>query len=294
MPWLQLSLDASDLAPERLEQALMEAGAQAVTLQDAADQPLYEPEPGAHPLWARSRVIGLFPAGVDMAQVQQNLRQALGRAELPGCRIEPLEDRDWTRAWMDHFHPMRFGTRLWICPREHAPPDPRAVNLRLDPGLAFGTGTHATTALCLEWLDQAALHGQRVIDYGCGSGVLAIAALLLGARTAWAVDNDPQALQATRRNAEDNGVLERLTVCPPEALTERGADLLLANILAGPLIALAPDFSTRVRLGGTLVLSGILQEQVSAVMQAYAPWFALEQTGAREGWVRLSGARVPS
>ncbi|MDE2088994.1 MAG: 50S ribosomal protein L11 methyltransferase [Gammaproteobacteria bacterium] len=294
MPWLQLSLDASDLTPERLEQALMEAGAQAVTLQDAADQPLYEPAPGAHPLWARIRVIGLFPADADMARVQQNLRQALGRAELPGCRVEPLEDRDWTRAWMDHFRPMRFGTRLWICPRDQAPPDRHAVNLRLDPGLAFGTGTHATTALCLEWLDQATLHGQRVIDYGCGSGVLAIAALLLGARMAWAVDNDPQALQATRRNAEDNGVVERIAVCPPEALAERDADLLLANILAGPLIALAPDFSTRVRTGGTLVLSGILQEQACAVMLAYAPWFALEQTGAREGWVRLSGARVPS
>lgn len=293
MPWLQLTLEARDLDPQRLEAALRQAGAQAITLQDAADHPVYEPAPGALPLWPYTRVCGLFPADTDMGRVRERLCDALGRAELPSCRIEPLEDRDWVRAWMDHFRPMRFGARLWICPRDQTPPEPHAVNLRLDPGLAFGSGTHATTALCLEWLDQTPPRGWQVIDYGCGSGVLAIAALLLGARTAWAVDNDPQALQATRQNAGENGVLDRIAVYPPETLPALEADLLLANILAEPLIALAPEFGARVRPGGMLVLSGLLQEQAPAAIRAYAPWFEMEQTGAREGWVRLSGARVP-
>jgi ribosomal protein L11 methyltransferase len=289
--WLQLTLVADRHSPEQLEDALLAAGALAVTLSCGDGPPVLEPAPGENPVWERTRVTGLFEAQTDIAAVRFRLERQLGPEVLDEARLDDLAERDWTRAWLDDFHPMRFGRRLWVCPGDAAPPDPEAVNLLLDPGLAFGTGTHPTTALCLEWLDGAELAGRRVIDYGCGSGILAIAAALLGAERVRATDIDPQALIACDSNAARNRVAERIDLGPPEALGEEPADLLLANILAGPLIALAPRFAGLLRPGGSLVLSGILAEQGDEVRAAYAPWFDFEPPVRREEWLRLSAVR---
>ncbi|NIP72402.1 MAG: 50S ribosomal protein L11 methyltransferase [Gammaproteobacteria bacterium] len=292
MPCIQVSIElpaGSD--PESYERALLECGALSVTLTDAADQPVLEPAPGETPTWPHTRVTGLFAGGVDTADVERRLVRALGMGEPPALRVEPLEDRDWARAWMDAFRPMRFGRRLWICPEGSEPPEPGCAVLLLDPGLAFGTGTHPTTALCLEWLDAHPPAGLEVIDYGCGSGVLAVAAALLGARGVRAVDNDPQALAATRANAAKNGVAPAVHAFAAEALPGEPADVLLANIVARPLCELAQCFAGLVRAQGRIVLSGILESQVDALRSAYTPWFQLSAPALREGWARLEGQR---
>lgn len=290
MAWLQLKLASTPEAAQRLSDLLSDAGALAVTLQDAADQPLYEPPPGATPLWSQTWVTGLFDADADLQAVLVWLRNALGGQDLPHV-ISPLEDKDWEREWMDNYHPMRFGARLWICPSWHQPPDVDAVTVMLDPGLAFGTGTHPTTALCLEWLDAHDVAGKRIIDYGCGSGILAVAAAKLGAHQVWAVDYDPQALHATALNAEKNAVSMLIHTVVPQDLPHTGTDIMLANILAGPLIELAPLFAELVRPGGAIVLSGILKTQSDAVMQHYQPWFDMAPVTERDEWMRLSGVR---
>lgn len=289
--WLQLTLEAIRHSPEVLEDALLDAGAVAVTLQDAGDDPVLEPAPGETPLWSRTRVTGLFEAQTDIEAVKQLLIQQLGREVLPELCAETLEERDWVRAWMDNFHPMRFGQRLWVCPSNQTPPDPNAVNLVLDPGLAFGTGTHPTTALCLEWLDAHPPLDRVVIDYGCGSGILAIAAGLLGAKELWATDIDPQALLATRENAQNNRMAERMSIVAPQDLSAPPADVVLANILAGPLVMLAPSLAARVRPGGSVVLAGLLARDADEVEAAYAPWFELQARGEKEGWTRIHGVR---
>lgn len=291
MAWLQLSLPAGDTDPQTLADTFDALGALSVTLQDAADQPLFEPPPGATPLWSQVRVTALFESGVEIARIKTRLVERFGTECAERVRIEPLDDRDWVRAWMDGYAPMRFGDRLWIVPTGFDAPDPDGVNLLLDPGLAFGTGTHPTTALCLEWLDAHPPVDRVVIDYGCGSGILGIAALKLGARAVWAVDNDPQALIATVDNAERNGVAARVQVFLPPQLPSVHADLLLANILANPLIELAPRFAELVRPGADLVLSGILAEQAASVSVAYRACFAMQSPVQREDWVRLVGAR---
>ncbi len=291
MPWLQLSFDTAHYDPDWLGDQLSATGAVSVSMQDGADQPVYEPPPGATPLWSRTRVVGLFAADTDLAEVQAVLRAALACDDLPGCQIETLEDRDWVRAWMDDFHPMQFGARLWVCPSNQAPPDPQAVNILLDPGLAFGSGTHATTALCLQWLDAHAPCGASVIDYGCGSGILAIAAARLGAHAVRAVDIDPQALLATAQNAAANAVAAVIQVHAPELLPLRRYDLILANILAAPLQELAARFAGLLRPGGTVVLAGLLEAQADEVAQAYVPWFDLEPKTIQAGWARLVGRR---
>ncbi|MFZ1642346.1 MAG: 50S ribosomal protein L11 methyltransferase [Candidatus Contendobacter sp.] len=291
-PWLQLTLEAIDHNPEQLEDALLRTGALAVTLEDAGDQPVLEPAPGETPLWAHTRVTGLFDAQTDIEVVKRKLRRFLHTPVLPECRLTPLEERDWVRAWMDHFHPMRFGQRLWVCPTGQTPPDPTAVNIRLDPGLAFGTGTHPTTALCLEWLDGADLTGQTVLDYGCGSGILAIAAAKLGARRVWAVDIDPQALLASDDNADENGVEDHIELASPAELPAAlSVEVLLANILAGVLAQLAPEFGRRVKPGGRLVLSGILEPHADAVRAAFLREFTFGPVRRREDWVLLEGVR---
>lgn len=288
---LQIILDTrSNQAPVMVD-LLADAGAAAVTLQDGAEEPIYEPPLGTTPLWSYTRVTALFEIGSDMQTVLTRLRETLGPADNFAYRIEAVEDQDWQRVNQNHFHPLRFGERLWVCPHWHALPDPNAVNLLLDPGLAFGTGSHPTTALCLEWLAAADLQALRVIDYGCGSGILGIAAAKLGASQVWAVDNDPQALQATRDNAAKNGLQEHISALTPEALPEAEVDLLIANILARPLIDLAAHFARRVRPGGYIVLSGILSSQVAEVMQAYNTWFTLAQTDQREDWICLEATR---
>jgi ribosomal protein L11 methyltransferase len=290
MPWQELTLRLAREQLEVAESLLLAAGAVSVTYRDAEDQPVLEPAPGETPLWDQVLVTGLFEADADLATLT-----ALIRAQLPALQAlatRQVADQDWERAWMDDFRPMRFGQRLWICPSWDEPPAGDAISILLDPGLAFGTGTHPTTALCLEWLDAHPPAGLQVIDYGSGSGILAVAALKLGATRVTAVDIDPQALTATRDNAARNGVGDaRLHVDYPEGLGETTADLVLANILAGPLVELAPAMAGRVRPGGTIVLSGILREQADTVRQAYTAWFDMDPPAFREDWTRLSGRR---
>lgn len=292
--WLQLTLEAIEHPPEQLEDALLQAGALAVTLEDAGDQPVLEPAPGETPLWAHTRLTGLFDAQSDIEVIKTQLRRFLHVGTLPECRLTALEERDWVRAWMEHFHPMRFGQRLWVCPKAQTPPEPAAINLRLDPGLAFGTGTHPTTALCLEWLDSAELAGKTVLDYGCGSGILAIAAAKLGAAHVWGTDIDPQALLASDANTADNEVEDHIELAHPNALLdELQVDLLLANILAGVLVQLRAEFGRRVKPGGRLILSGILEQHVDAVQAALIGDFQFDTRRTREGWVLLAGLRRP-
>lgn len=291
MPWLQLKIETNKEQAPVLEELLETAGAGAVLMLDAGDQPLLEPPPGATPLWDAIIVTGLFTADSEVDAVVDFLESQLGTS-LPPHRIELLEDKDWERAWMDHYHPMRFGDRLWVVPSWTPPPEPEAVNLLLDPGLAFGTGTHATTALCMQWLDSLDLKDKIVIDYGCGSGILAVAALLLGAREAWCVDNDPQALTSTRNNAARNHVSDRLHVFLPEDMPELQADVVVANILAGPLIQLAPKLAGHTKPGGVIALSGLIRPQVDDVRDAYSGDFDMDGLAIREeDWCRLSGTR---
>lgn len=295
MPWIQLQIPADPDNADQLEDLLMEMGADAVSMEDAADQPLYEPDPGTTPLWSQTTVTGLFQSDRDIEQLCASVRDAWHQATqqaLPEIDVTLVEDKDWERAWMDDFQPLKFGERLWIVPSWHEAPDPGAANLMLDPGLAFGTGTHPTTALCLEWLDGQEMQGRQVIDYGCGSGILGLAALLLGADQVTGVDTDPQALEASRENARRNGVEEnRLDLYLPEQAPAGKADIVLANILAQPLIGLAPHLATLTRPGGDLVLSGILSNQAREVMAAYEPWFVMDEPEQREEWIRLTGRR---
>jgi ribosomal protein L11 methyltransferase len=320
MPFLQFTLDLGARKPEPYEDALFALGALSVTLVDAGDDPVLEPAPGAMPLWPSVVVSAVFPSNADVAAIRASLGATPGLDPLLVAEksvIESVADRAWEREWLKDFRPMRFGERLWVCPGGQRPPDvPVAegtpdtsgdaahgepiptrppVLLELDPGLAFGTGTHATTALCLEWLDGGAssgwLTGADVLDYGCGSGILAIAALKLGARSAIAMDIDPQALLATRENAARNAVDHLVTVTDERECAGATVDVLVANILAGPLVDLAPLLAARVRKGGRIALSGLLLEQADEVTAAYRPWFDIALTGAREDWGLLTGPR---
>lgn len=291
MSWLQLRLDCDKATAGPLEERLLSAGALSVTLEDREDEPLLEPGVGETPLWQAIRLTGLFLADEDMEAVLAAL------APLPENitpRVELLEDKDWEREWMQHYRPMRFGERLWICPSWQPPPDPGAVNLLLDPGLAFGTGTHPTTALCLRALDARDLDGKRVVDFGCGSGILGIAALKLGASGLLCVDNDPQALLASAANAERNAVpTDLLEIALPGAYArgtwEAGADLVLANILAGPLAELAPELCGLLAPGGELLLAGLLESQADGLIAHYAPLLTLRALAQHEEWVLLGG-----
>ncbi len=291
MPWLQVRLAITPEQAETYEDALLGVGAVSVTFMDAEDQPIFEPDLGTTPLWSNTHLLALFEADTDPANLVAHL-QLLTGGELPAHEIEHIEDQDWERSWMDNFQPMRFGQRLWIVPSWHAAPEPEAVNLLLDPGLAFGTGTHPTTALCLEWLDGQDLNDCTVIDFGCGSGILAIAALLLGAPQAIGTDIDPQALEASRDNAGRNGIdPARFPVYLPADMPQQPAEVVVANILAGPLVSLAPQITALVKAGGRLALSGILAEQAEEVRAAYTDAFDLDPTAIKDGWVRISGVK---
>ena len=290
--WQQIQMMVRAEHCAELEALLLEAGASSVTLMDAEDQPVFQREPGATPLWRNSTLTGLFPLEKNLKALLATLQfhpQVLNRDSL---QIEPLQEQVWERTWMDNFAPRQFGKRLWICPSWQSPPDPEAVNILLDPGLAFGTGSHATTALCLRWLEQANLRDKTVIDYGCGSGILAIAAALLGADKIHAVDNDPQAIAATIDNSLRNDLpLDKITAYLPDALPELQADFLLANILAEPLHELADQFATLLKPEGKIVLSGILEEQTESLLARFERWFSLDKPATEDGWVRLSGYR---
>ncbi|MBA6419677.1 50S ribosomal protein L11 methyltransferase [Pseudomonas neustonica] len=291
MSWLQLRLAITPEQAERLEDELLELGAVSVTFMDAEDQPIFEPDLGTTPLWSNTHLLALFEADTDSDTLIQHLK-LLHQGELPAHELEQIEDQDWERSWMDNFHPMRFGQRLWIVPSWHAAPEPEAVNLLLDPGLAFGTGTHPTTALCLAWLDGQQLADKQIIDFGCGSGILAIAALLLGASHAVGTDIDVQALEASRDNAQRNQIADQhFSLYLPEDMPQQPADVVVANILAGPLVSLAPQLASLVQPGGLIALSGILAEQTDEILTAYQGFFELDPVAEQDGWIRVSGRR---
>ncbi|MCL6332238.1 50S ribosomal protein L11 methyltransferase [Pectobacterium carotovorum subsp. carotovorum] len=295
MPWIQLKINTSGKVAEQLGDAMIESGAVSVTFQDTHDTPVFEPLPGETRLWGDTDAIALYDAETDMNAVIAILEQEPLLGAGFKHKIEQLEDKDWEREWMDNFHPMQFGKRLWICPSWREIPDPNAINVMLDPGLAFGTGTHPTTALCLQWLDGLDLEGKTIIDFGCGSGILAIAALKLGAARAIGIDIDPQAIQASRDNAQRNGVSERLELyLPKDQPADLSADVVVANILAGPLRELAPLISDLPKAGGHLGLSGVLATQADGVAEAYADKFTLDPVAEREEWCRITGQRRAS
>ena len=289
MSWLQVSIEIDGSAVERLTEFFHEAGALSVTTLDAGDEPLLEPAPGETPLWQRVRLVALMQPDTDTARLQTGLAEINPTAA--NLQIEKLADRDWSSTWRDSFGAMRFGRRLWVAPMDAEVPDTDAVVVRLDPGLAFGTGTHATTALCLEWLDAHIHPGSRVIDYGCGSGILAIAAHKLGAAQVNAVDIDPQALQATRENARRNGVNAGLSVQFPEALQAGDVDLVIANILANPLIELSSRLAGLLAARGEIIMTGILAEQAEPVMAAYRDTIEFTRPVLRDEWVLLTGRK---
>jgi ribosomal protein L11 methyltransferase len=292
MAWLQVILSTDANSAESISEILSEEGAVAVTLYDGGDMPLFEQDPNIAPLWDQTVIVGLFEEPVDTTALSTALNIALMGLAYNQLRFEKLADADWERAWMDRFQPMYFGHRLWVCPSWHEAPDPTAVIVKLDPGMAFGTGTHATTALMLEWLAGAVLQNKRVIDYGTGSGILAIAAAKLGAQHVLAVDNDPKALNVAENNCSANGVnLEEVTLCLHGQVPSYCGDILIANILAEPLKSLAELFARLVKPQGTILLSGILSHQAEAVCAAYAPWFECYVGATRDEWVRVEGRR---
>jgi ribosomal protein L11 methyltransferase len=298
MGWLQISINTTKNHAEVAEDCLFSAGAQTVTLTDAADQPILEPGPDETPVWNNVIITGLFGLEENQQALLDTIEQCLTGVDF-SCDTQVLEDQNWTRAWMEHFHAMQFGQRLWVCPLHMDPPEPDATNLRLDPGLAFGTGTHPTTSLCLRWLDQNVLdsHNKQstLLDYGCGSGILAIAACMLGIDHADGVDIDPQALTATHDNAETNQVRDKIETFLPDNYQKRHAgtqyDIVVANILSGPLAELASMLAGHTKAGGDIVLSGILREQAEHLVETYSQFFKMDEPVFEEDWVLLHGVK---
>lgn len=290
MPWQQIKARITDTEAEQMEQLFQSLGAVSVSFLDAEDEAVFQLEPGATPLWQQTLLSALFEQDTPIDEILLILKSA-SRLTDEDLVVESIEDQDWERAWMDEFKPMRFGERLWICPSWTPPPDESAVNVRLDPGLAFGSGTHPTTALCLEWLDGEHVSGKTVIDYGCGSGILAIAAALLGAERIIGVDNDPQAVTATENNRHENGIDAAVLTAHLPGEAHEPADIVIANILSGPLVELEPILSSLTKPNGKLVLSGLLDEQSQALINAYANDFDMEAPVVRDGWARIVGTR---
>jgi|TARA_B110000238_G_scaffold191634_1_gene226045 ribosomal protein L11 methyltransferase len=292
MAWWQLSVQSSAAELEQTEDSLLELGAVAITLSDAKDEPLYEPLPGDTPIWQHSIVTGLFTQKQSLEALYDGLIERLPEHQIHTAKKTIVDDQDWCRVHLKYFKPIQCAEKLWIVPSWHEPPDPSAVNIQLDPGLAFGTGGHATTALCLSWLGEHDIQNQSVIDYGCGSGILAIAAFKLGAGELHSVDIDPQALAASRENASRNNIDPALlNITLPEDFKSEPVDLLMANILSGPLVGFAPKFAELVKSEGQILLSGILQTQANDIKKAYLPFFDLDPICIKEDWIRVSGTR---
>jgi ribosomal protein L11 methyltransferase len=291
MPWLQIKARITDAEAPQMEQLFQSVGAVSVTLLDAEDEPVFQLDPGSTPLWQQTLLCALFEDDADAESIIATL--TAGSRLLEGDLLtEKIADQDWERAWMSDFKPMRFGERLWVCPSWSEPPEPEAVNIMLDPGLAFGSGTHPTTALCLAWLDSQQLINKSVIDYGCGSGILAIAAALLGASRVVAVDNDPQAVTASSNNRDMNGISAELMTVHLPGEPHEPADVVVANILSGPLAELTPVLASLTRPGGKLILSGVLADQTETLMASYEPFFAMQAPVIQDAWVRIEGTRL--
>ncbi|MCR4347802.1 MAG: 50S ribosomal protein L11 methyltransferase [Sulfuricaulis sp.] len=292
MPWLKLKLNVAKTHAQPLVEALEEWGAISVTLEDAADQPIFETHWDKNPLWSQVKVTGLFPEYTNTEDTLARVRELMGVAETPPHEIDLLGDEDWAHSWMAHYKPLQVGHNLWVVPSWCEAPEPSAINIILDPGLAFGTGDHPTTSLCLEWLSEQTLAGKTLLDYGCGSGILSIAALKLGAHETYAVDIDAQALEVTRRNATHNGIHHGMQVMLPSELPQNfQADIVIANILFGTLIELAPEIKARVRPGGWLVLSGLLgDDQATEVRPHYEPPFDFTRR-EKQKWFLLAGRK---
>ncbi len=272
MSWLKICFAVEVDQLEHVSGKIEHAGAQAVTIEDAGDNPLFDLLDGETPVWDTSLVTGLFNAEQGLDAVLAALTESFAPDKLPDYRVESLPDQDWERCWMDRFQPLQYGQNLWICPSWYEVPDPEATNVMLDPGLAFGSGSHETTRLCMQWLARQQIDGKKIIDFGCGSGILAIAALKLGAVSALGVDIDPQALLASRSNAEINEVSESLQLVLPAALPDYSTgDIVFANILAGTLIDLRSNLLKMRAQHGVLVLSGILCTQEAMVVEAFEP-----------------------
>jgi ribosomal protein L11 methyltransferase len=293
MAWQQLTIATTQALAPAVETLIENLGALSVTLTDSADQPIYEPPLNSTPLWQHVSITGLFDEHHDLSQAEQYFKQHISDQNSWSLTIQRLEDQVWERVWLENFHHIKFGENFWVCSTEHEIDEPNATLLRLDPGLAFGTGTHPTTALCLDWLANHKLEGTDIIDFGCGSGILAIAGLLLGANSATCIDIDPQALTATKSNAEQNNVLNKVHVYGTEQYPHNPQDIVIANILAEPLIELSNNISSLVKPSGHLLLSGILSEQAQHVINAYNDEFIFSPMVIRDNWVCLHAVKKP-
>ncbi len=293
MSWWQLSIQCRREELENTENLLLELGAQSLSLTDAEDQPIYEPLPGETPVWPSIALTGLFEQTRTIEELYDELVEKLPAHQISSIRKHSLQDQVWERAFLDQFEPIKFGDNLWICPSWREPPDAQACNIILDPGIAFGTGSHPTTALCLEFLDQHPPSGKSVLDFGCGSGILAIAAFKLGATKVKSIDIDPQALDATASNANRNSIdPAKLGITLPENMDPEPVEYLIANILSGPLVELEPKLAALTVSGAQLVLSGILPSQADSVVQAYRKHFQLDGVTMKDNWCRISGIRL--
>jgi len=289
MAWVQIRFPVEKPHVDEISDLLMELGSVSVTFTANDDEAIFELFPGDKKIWQISTCVGLFDANTDMQHIANVLKEQPMFTQGFHHKIEQVEDKDWEREWMDNFHPIKFGERLWVCPSWRDIPDPGACNVILDPGLAFGTGTHATTALCLEWLEGMDLTGKTVMDFGCGSGILAIAALKLGAKRAIGIDIDPKAITASLENAERNGVADQIELYLPEDAPEFDTDIILANILAGPLKELKHVICGYGHSNTQLALSGILAEQTESINEAYKELVVLNPVTQKEEWVRVDG-----
>ena len=293
MAWHQISVTTNENTAPKVADFFSDLGAVSVTYMDAEDEPVYEPAIGETKIWTQTQVVALYELTADLAKIRSQTLKRFQQECLNYWEFEVIEDQAWERAWMEHYRPMKFADKLWVCPTGQEQREEGTVCLILDPGLAFGTGTHPTTALCLEWLASHDLCGKTVIDYGCGSGILAVAAVLLGAKIAYAVDIDPQAITATESNALKNNVQDKIVCSLPEKFKAANlkADVVLANILAKPLIEMSGQIAGLVVSGGDLVLSGILAEQAQSVVDGYQSYVALDKCVQQEDWVRLTGIK---
>jgi ribosomal protein L11 methyltransferase len=293
MAWHQISVTTNENTAPKVADFFSDLGAVSVTYMDAEDEPVYEPAIGETKIWTQTQVVALYELTADPAKIRSQTLKRFQQDCLNYWEFEVIEDQAWERAWMEHYRPMKFADKLWVCPTGQEQREEGTVCLILDPGLAFGTGTHPTTALCLEWLASHDLCGKTVIDYGCGSGILAVAAVLLGAKIAYAVDIDPQAITATESNAEKNNVQDKIVCALPEKFKAANlkADVVLANILAKPLIEMSGKIAGLVNSGGDLVLSGILAEQAQSVVDGYQPYLTLDKCVQQEDWIRLTGIK---